>query len=60
MGLLETIIEAIIAIFLVIVFFFIILPQIATITGYSPVDFGLLGILFIILILLNIVKEIWR
>jgi|UniRef100_A0AAT9J7S4 hypothetical protein len=58
MGLIEAIMETIVAIFLVIVFFFIVLPQIAIITGFNVWFIWIIGILLMIIIFLSIIKEL--
>ncbi|WP_156786018.1 hypothetical protein [Archaeoglobus veneficus] len=57
MGLVEDIMEAIISIFIVIVFFFWILPEFSKISGISPLFIWFLGILLIVAIILSILKS---
>lgn len=57
MGMLDGLIEAIVAIIIVIVFFFDVLPEMAKITGFSVIVIYILGGLLLVSIVLSLLRR---
>jgi|Deesub1362B_J571_1020462.scaffolds.fasta_scaffold00189_49 protein-S-isoprenylcysteine O-methyltransferase Ste14 len=57
MGLVDEIMEAIVAIFLIIVFFGLVFPSMSQVTGISTGMFWIIGVLLIIAVILSLTKR---